>query len=219
VGKASPDGCENLDNTRQDKNQRHSIRLKGYDYSEAGAYFLTVCTKTKVSYFEMYPELKNILRTEWELLPERFLDMVPDSFVIMPNHIHALIILRKHANNVGATLAVAQRAGASPAPTIGKIVGAYKSLCVNKWIKLIRQSGLNLPGTIWQRNYYEHVIRSEEALNRVREYIIFNQLSWHLDAENPNHVDDKEYSNKWRWLESGISDPFSFKDELKSGSK
>lgn len=60
-----------------------------------------------------------------------------------------------------------------------------------------------MTGTFWQRNYYEHVVRSEEELNRIREYIIFNPLKWSFDWENPNRIDDKEYSKKWHWLESG----------------
>jgi putative transposase len=97
-----------------DKHHRQSIRLKGYDYAQEGAYFITICTKARELYFELYPELKSIVQAEWESLPERFPDITLDAFVIMPNHIHAIIL-------VGTTLAVApQRAGSSPAPTLGE---------------------------------------------------------------------------------------------------
>jgi hypothetical protein len=97
-------------------NHRKSIRLKGYDYSQDGAYFLTICTRNKEFYFEAYSELKEILRRHWIKLPERFPYLILDEFIIMPNHIHGIII-------VGATLAVAQinRAGARPAPTVAQI--------------------------------------------------------------------------------------------------
>jgi putative transposase len=212
--------------------RRHSIRLKDYDYSEAGAYFITICTKTKECCFEIHPELKDILQIEWDLLSRRFPTMIPDCFVVMPNHLHAIIILTGNSNCivginqkaetnklnlVGATLAVAQQANVSLAhpgddipeklncpPSIGDIVGAYKSLCVNKWLKTIVNTGLNIPGKFWQRNYYEHIIRDEEDLNRVREYIINNPLNWCFDRNNPNHVSDAEYSKKWQWLEEKL---------------
>ncbi len=216
----------------------NTIRLKGYDYSENGAYFVTVCAKAKAPYFEMYPELNNIVQAEWKSIPERFPTVIADAFVVMPNHIHAVIILKKH-DNVGATFTVARaraslaptqsaanlskisesavdphkdndnveaiftvaRARASLAPTIGNIVGAYKSLCVNRWLEHIKKNNLNTVGKIWQRNYYEHVIRNEEELNLVREYIIYNPLKWQFDSNNPNHVFDLDYLKKWQWLE------------------
>ena len=112
---------------------RRSIRLKEYDYSQKGAYFITICTLNRQSYFLTYPELKGIVRQQWEKLPERFTNLLLDEFTIMPNHIHGIFIvgaglapaLGHSAKNVGATLAVAQNhgAGARPAPTVGEIVG------------------------------------------------------------------------------------------------
>ena len=107
-------------------------------------------------------------------------------FIIMPNHLHGIII-------VGATLAVAlskragadnERAGASPAPTIGDIVGSFKSLCVHTWLSYKCKNNINVVGKIWQRNYYEHVIRNEKELERIRQYIINNPLQWEYDREN-----------------------------------
>src|SRR4030042_4794431 len=96
---------------------RRSIRLKGYDYSQSGAYFVTICTKGRELYFEKYRGLQEIVRQQWEELPQRFPDLTLDEFIIMPNHIHGIFI-------VGATLAVAQNhgAGARPAPPVGEIV-------------------------------------------------------------------------------------------------
>jgi REP element-mobilizing transposase RayT len=131
-------------------------------------------------------------------IPAAFLD----SFIVMPNHIHGIIFIDKELKIVGATLAVARgRAGASPAPTLGNIVGAYKSLCVNRWLKYIKDNGLDIRGVFWQRNYYEHIIRDENELNMIREYIVFNPFKWSSDADNPNHVYDAEYTKRWKWLE------------------
>ena len=122
-----------------------------------------------------------IIRKEWYKIPNRFPNVQLDSFVIMPNHIHGIII-------VGATLVVARdnagdnnnRAGTSPAPTIGKIIGSFKSICVHEF----KNNGLNI-GKLWQRNYYEHVIRNEDELNKIREYIVLNPAMWDEDDENP----------------------------------
>jgi hypothetical protein len=76
---------------------------------------------------------------------------------------------------------------------------------------------MNMIGAIWQRNYYEHVIRSEEELNLVREYITFNPLKWSYDRNNPNRVDDSEYLKKWQWLER--TTPFLETKNQKPGIK
>jgi putative transposase len=171
---------------------RRSIRLKGYDYSQSGAYFVTICTKGRELCFEKYRGLQEIVRQQWEELPQRFPNLILNEFIIMPNHIHGIIIVGvdRSAKNVGATLAVAQNngAGARPAPTVGEIVGKYKSLCLHDWLICIRENKINATGKFWQRNYYEHVIRNEDELNRIREYIQNNPLKWHLDKENPEGI-------------------------------
>ena len=83
-----------------------------------------------------------------------------------------------------------QGAGARPAPTIGKIIGEFKSMCVRDWLRYIKENNLNLRGKFWQRNYYEHVIRSEAELMRIREYIVNNPLRWEYDRENPDGKPD-----------------------------
>ena len=159
---------------------RRSIRLKWYDYSQKGAYFVTVCTHDGRPYFEEYHELRQIVTQRLQEIPDRFSGITLDESVIMPNHVHIIII-------VGATLAVApkNRAGARPAPTIGDIIGTFKSLCIQDWLKHIKQNNIDAVGKFWQRNYYEHIIRDEQELNKIREYIINNPLKWSLDRENP----------------------------------
>ncbi len=118
----------------------------------------------------------------------------------MPIHVHFIVWL----NAVGAPLAGARafrpgRAGASPAPTLGEVVGAFKSVVATKW----REK--NAPyryARVWQRNYYERVIRDEEELNRVREYILLNPLKWEFDRENPLRVANSRYADEWDWLEA-----------------
>jgi REP element-mobilizing transposase RayT len=166
---------------------RRSIRLKGYDYSQEGAYFVTICAYKKESLFEDMI-VGSIIEEEWRNMSERFDCIELDEFVIMPNHIHCILWI----NNVGATLAVAlnnettkKRAGASPAPTLGNIVGAFKSMVSTEYLKWINQNNLKRSGMLWQRNYYEHIIRNEDELNRIRQYIVENPLKWNDDIENP----------------------------------
>jgi len=171
---------------------RRSIRLKGYDYSQSGAYFVTVCTKDRELYFEKYRGLQEIMGQQWEELPQRFLDLTLDEFIIMPNHIHGILIVGadRSAKNVGATLVVAQNngAGTRPAPTVGEIVGTFKSLCIHDWLTYIKEKKIDAIWKFWQRNYYDHIIRNEDEMNKIREYIKNNPLKWSLDRENPEKV-------------------------------
>ncbi len=126
-----------------------------------------------------------IVQKEWFDIPNRFPNIQLDSFIVMPNHIHGII-------NVGVILVVTldnvinenNRAGTSHAPTLGDIIGSFKSLCIYK----CRNNGLNA-GKLWQRNYYEHIVRNEAELNKTREYIINNPLNWH---------DDENYMPNWQ---------------------
>jgi REP element-mobilizing transposase RayT len=155
--------------------RRRSLRLQGYDYAQAGAYFTTICTQDRVCLFGAVADgamrlsaAGELAATVWSKLPLRFPDIDLDAFVIMPNHIHGIIVL------------------ADRAPTIGKVVGTFKSLFALEYIRGVRSSRWPaFDGRVWQRNYYEHVIRDETDLNRIRQYIDENPLRWELDEENP----------------------------------
>jgi putative transposase len=181
--------------------RRRSIRLKGYDYTSAGAYFVTVCAHSRQTVFED-PVLREILERTWHSQEQRFPGVVLDCFCIMPNHIHFIVWLK----SVGAPLAGAHdavRAGASPAPTLSEVVGAFKSIAATEWLKWLRQHAPHRSGRVWQRNYYERVIRNEDELSGIREYIHVNSSKWELDRENPHHVASREYTRQWGWLEGG----------------
>lgn len=183
------------------KHHRRSIRLKGYDYSRAGVYFITTVVKNRECILSethdgevILSALGEIVNRCWNNIPMRFPSVKLDAFMIMPNHIHGILIL---TDNVGATLAVAQdrtavnqdRARASLAPTrptLGNVIGAFKSLCTIAWLDHIKRNNLKLVGKFWQRNYYEHIVRNEMELNRIREYIASNPARWEFDRENLN---------------------------------
>ena len=178
---------------------RKSIRLKGYDYAQAGLYFITICCQDKICRFgtiengEMIlNEYGQIAYDEWVKLSERFPNFELDLFQIMPNHMHGIIAL------VGATLAVAPNdnnvpndgnsvvvgAGVNPAPTttpttgtISNIVGAYKSLVANGCLDIYKSKNETM-GKLWQRNYYEHIIRNKKSYQTISEYIENNPTKW-----------------------------------------
>jgi len=145
--------------------------LRDYDYANEGAYFVTICCKDRVNYFGEIVNEKmilndygNIAHNEWEKLQERYLENKFDVFQIMPDHIHGIIEI-----NVGATLAVAQRT------KIGRIIGAYKSLVFTKCLEISNENKCIL-GKLWQRNYWEHIIRNETEYTKIAEYIRDNPI-------------------------------------------
>lgn len=163
-----------------DRNRRHSIRLRSYDYSQNGYYFVTICAQNREEIFGeiIRGQMKinligKMIRAEWVNLTNRFKNIGLDEFMIMPNHIHGIIEI------VGATLVVAhnKRAGTRPAPTeshatLGQIIGAFKSITTHKYILGIQiYNWPTIDRKLWQRNYYEHIIRNE------RDYFAIKNIS------------------------------------------
>jgi len=247
-----------------DLHNRHSIRMRKYDYTHAGAYFITICCQNRINYFgEIFNkemvlnEYGNIAHKEWKKLSERYPGIKFDIFQIMPNHIHGIIKI--HDTNVGATFTVAPNADTvapnpndTPTPnagmtipnantsipnadivapntamaasnadmvatnadmipqnvdmvaptafgygatvkvaptvgtvgcivgvTVGRIVGAYKSLVLKKCLEISNMKNCIL-GKLWQRNYYEHIIRDETEYAKIVEYIRKNPILYKI---------------------------------------
>jgi len=170
---------------------RRSVRLKEYGYVQAGAYFVTICTCNRdcllgeVVDGEMrLNEYGEIVRDEWIKTSSVRANVLLDVFVIMPNHIHGIIILtddvettRRSMENVGAPWWVARPMQSG---SIGAIIGQFKPVATKRIN--VRRGTPGLP--VWQRNYYERVLREGE-LDRIREYIQNNPSQWEMDAENP----------------------------------
>jgi len=180
------------DPTGQRRNRR-SIRLQGYEYSQAGAYYITVCTRDRECLFGVIVngqlqlnEAGQIVHTVWDGLPQFYEGVESDAFVVMPNHVHGVIVIRA---GVGAIHESPPRSKPSALARImdrrrmllSKIVGRFK-MVTSKQIN-IRRGTAGLP--VWQRNYFEHVIRDEESLRRIRQYIVDNPAQWEFDRENP----------------------------------
>jgi REP element-mobilizing transposase RayT len=180
-----------------DRYHRRSIRLKGYDYAQAGAYFVTLCTQERACLFgevvdgEMRLDAgRQIVRQCWAEIPIHFPRVALDAFVVMPNHVHGIIILTddmkvgaRHAE-VGARHAVPQQTERFGQPVAGSIPTVIRSLKSAVAYRLNALRGT--PDTpVWQRNYYEHIIRNERALIAIRAYILKNPIQWAVDCENP----------------------------------
>jgi len=183
------------------KHHRRSLRLKDYDYSQKGAYFVTLCTQNRTCLFGAVVDGKvqlndagRMVQRFWDELPSRFAEINVDGFVVMPNHIHGIIIVGAQFIAPGGPQNCYDdaRAGAiNRAPTLGEIVRTYKAASV----RMIRQT---LNSTFaWQRNYYEHIIRNEESLNRIKPYIADNPARWEFDRENPGAT-NTEPTYAWR---------------------
>ncbi|MDP8212340.1 MAG: transposase [Candidatus Zapsychrus exili] len=169
------------------KSNRQSIRLKHYDYSAEGCYFITICTKNGKNMFgkivgaglaSAQNNIKlsiigKIVNEQWNNIINYQKNIELDQHIIMPNHIHGIIIINK-------------RAEASPAPTLSKMICSFKSKCTNEYMFHIKQNNLNVSCKLWQRSFYDHIIRNEESLHKIREYIINNPVNWDKD----------EYSNQ-----------------------
>jgi putative transposase len=190
--------------------RRRSLRMLGYDYASPGAYFVTLCTKDRECLFggvvdgEMrLNEVGRIVQEEWGRSAAVRAEIELDCRVVMPNHVHGIIVVadartalyspaRAYGSSVGAygssVGAYGSSVGAyghtplrSPSKTVGAVVRGFKS-AATKRINEIRGT----PGVlVWQRNYYEHVIRDEDSLGRIRRYIAENPARWGSDRENP----------------------------------
>ena len=177
---------------------RRSIRLKGFDYSTNGAYFLTICVRNRECLLGEIQDGKmllndygEIVRDVWEGLPKQVLDIDLDEYVIMPNHFHAILVIDKSVDsaNVYDGLDV-NEAKDRRKMLLPKVVGRFKMLAA----KAINQSR-EIEGSFWQRNYHENVIRSEEDLQRVREYIVNNPKQWEIDENHPDHKSNHRKGN------------------------
>ena len=177
-----------------DIHPRKSIRLKDYDYSRIGAYFITICTYEKEYIFGNVEnermslnQFGKMVLEYWNSLPGRYTNIELDAFVIMPNHVHGII---KIIEIVGAIHELPlQTANINPKTErrrmlIPKVVGYFKMNSAKQINTLRNTTGM----PVWQRNYYEHIIRNENKLNKIREYIQNNPLKWHLDRENPERT-------------------------------
>ena len=158
------------------KADRKSLRLKTYDYTQPGYYFITICCHNKQHLFgaiknnQMHLNLAGFAVNEcWYQIPEHYPNVILLDFVIMPNHVHGIIEITNQ--------------GQLKSKTIGSIVRGFK-IGVTKWFRQNLKNTFPIGKSIWQRNYWEHVIRNQESYIEIAQYIKNNPLSWEKDELN-----------------------------------
>ena len=188
-----------------EKPNRRSLRLKNYDYGRAGAYFVTVCVRKRLCLFGEIVEGQmnaspagQMVAKAWDELRNHYAGIDVDSFILMPNHIHGIVVL--NPSSVGAAPCGRPSSLTAPNPgqprgvaptkdkrlTLSDVVHRFKSWTTKLYSDGVKQRGWPaFPGQLWQRNYYEHVIRNDSDLQKVREYISTNPYTWDTDIENP----------------------------------
>ena len=153
------------------KYQRQNLRLKHYNYTQAGLYFVTICCQNRFKYFGeimggrfIGNASADMVEDVWIELSSRF-SMVLHEYTIMPNHFHAILEIKDDSSH-----------------SLGDMIGAFKSLTTNQYIEGVRHKDwLPFEKRLWQRNYYEHVIRHEKSYWQLSEYIQNNPQKWHED--------------------------------------
>ena len=207
-----------------DKHHRRSIRLREYDYSTTGAYFVTICAQGRACLFGEVRDGEMRLNDAGRMVSEGWLKLAGklpgvalDEYMIMPNHAHGIMGLnepdddvdRRGEPRVRPPLKCEQkdrgehkvqgehkdsknqgehkvRPYGTDAGSVGRIVQAFKSMTTIAYIRGVSEHGWPpFEGRLWQRNYYERVIRDERELGAARKYILENPIKWHLDRENP----------------------------------
>ena len=181
---------------------RRSLRLPRYDYSQANAYFLTICATNKEFLFGQIIDGNMNLSKAGQVVEEEWLktaNLRPyvklDQFIIMPNHFHGILWIDPEPKGTARRAPTREEFGNPLAGSLPTIMRAFKAAVTNQINRLRGTPNI----AVWQRNYYEHVIRNDKSLERIREYIINNPYSWELDRENPNRQGEHEF---YRWLDS-----------------
>jgi REP element-mobilizing transposase RayT len=170
---------------------RRSIRLPGFDYSSPGNYFVTVCADRRRCLFGRIEKDETVLtglgeaaRKCWIEIPQHFPNVEIDSYVVMPNHLHGILVINPkfpEASRQPRSTLIAESFGKPVSGSIPTIVRSFKAAVT----KHAHESGLLFSGVVWQRGYFEHVLRDDREFVNANDYIIKNPLRWAFDEENP----------------------------------
>jgi len=173
--------------------QRKSPRLKGYDYSQEGAYFVTICTYQRIHLFGdvvngkmEFSDFGQIAHSLWATISDHRSNIFLDAHVVMPNHMHGILFITDQQYSpqtpVGmrraSSVASQNHSKGSRSGTLGTIIGAYKSAVTRN---INQQMGLRSP-IVWQDSFHDHIICSEQALNNLRQYVDTNPTRWAEDT-------------------------------------
>ena len=190
---------------------RHSIRLQGYDYSQAGGYFVTIATFWRECLFgEILDDtmqvnaLGSIVQECWDDVPIHLPNVDTDAFVVMPNHVHGILFIHENDGRTATSPSAVGATHASPVPknnirprgpssrSLGAIIGSFKSSVTR------RAGGEFNTANIWQRNYYEHIIHHQAEYERIAGYILSNPANWAADEDHPMNAAGKYNKHRQR---------------------
>jgi putative transposase len=173
------------------KHHRRSIRIKDYDYTQAGMYFVTIVTHNREHLFgeiqdgEMHlSQLGRITNGSWARIAQNSPRVQLDEFIIMPNHVHGILVIGDDPSDAVSRGETREQFGKPVAGSLPSIVRSFKSVVT----RLINDKRRTQGAPVWQRNYYEHIIRNQDELERVRAYIAGNPACWTTDQENPQNA-------------------------------
>jgi putative transposase len=169
---------------RDSESRRTSMRLRGYDYSVPGAYFVTICVQDRACLFGEVVEgvvrlnlAGLVVESWWGMMPGRFPGVEVDAYVVMPNHLHGVVAMRTTEDGMGR---------AAGEVTLSRVVQWFKSGTTAEYRRGVETEGWEpFRGRLWQRTYYDHIVRDERDLERIRTYIEANPGNWHEDEHNP----------------------------------
>lgn len=194
---------------------RRSMRLKSYDYSHPGAYFLTICAQERNCLFGKIEndqmrlnDIGQMVDIWWRKIFDKYDSISADEYIIMPNHIHGIINIvgaipcNRPVNNVKNEIIMHNNRGENAVSPLhisntydglGQYVSWFKRMSTTEYIRHVKNDNWpRFDKRIWQRNYYEHIIRNVAELNRIRQYIIENPLKWDMDSEHLNNIIKKK---------------------------
>lgn len=160
-----------------EQHHRRSIRLKGFDYTQSSIYFITICVQDRKCLFGtidadrmIFNDPGNLVSEQWLELPSRFPSVILDKFVVMPNHFHGIIYTTEHPLSK---------------PSLAEIVGSFKSIVTHKYIDGVNNKNWEpFYKRLWQRNYYERIVRNDLELQNIQQYIDNNPANWQTDSLN-----------------------------------
>ena len=171
---------------------RRTIRLPGFDYRTPATYFVTLCTYDRLPLFGaiengvVHPnDLGRLVEEEWKRSAGIREEITLDEFIVMPNHLHGLVHIIVGAQGLAPLQPSAQSHLHRPPRSLGSFISGFKRGVIHR---AYREGFIPHSTRLWQRNYYERIVRDEEGLMRAREYIQHNPLQWEHDRENPNRV-------------------------------
>ena len=200
--KGQPRGVVPMDGANMKHNpkihHRRSIRLKGYDYSQAGLYFITICTQNRLCLFGdiknegfIFNDSGRMVQTIWNEIPIYYDGFNIHEFVVMPNHIHGIIEIKNKLVGAGPRACPdiddestkGQPQGVAPTMSLSDIVHRFKTLTTKRYTDGVKQKNWQrFDKKLWQRNYYEHIIRDENSYLKISKYIKTNPLKWQDDT-------------------------------------